>query len=703
MSAQPRNSLSLFFRPSSVAVIGASRDPEKLGYAVLANLKNGGFAGALYPVNPKAEEILGLKAYPTVLDIPGPVDLAVIVIPYPLVPEALRQCGEKGVPAAVVISAGFREAGREGLERELELVQIARQYHIRLIGPNCLGVIDTHTPLNATFAAGMPPGGPIAFMSQSGALGTAVLDMALAGRIGFSRFVSLGNKADVNEVDLLEAWEDDPGSKVILAYIEGLPDGQKFMEVARRVTRKKPVVAVKSGVTRSGARAVSSHTGSLAGSEAAYHAAFRQAGVIRAESMEHLFDLALAFAYQPLPRGDRIAIVTNAGGPGILATDALEHAGLQLARLRPETVQALMADLPSAASAANPVDVLGDALADRYEHALRLVLADPGVDGVLVIVTPQAMTQIEETAHVVGRVARETDKPVLGCFMGESRIAAGIAILQQYGIPNYPFPERAAAALAAMVRYRQERERPSYAPIRFEVDTAAVRKVLDEARAQGRVSIGDAEARAILEAYGFPLPPSRLAATPEEAIAAAEEMGYPVVLKVASPDILHKTDVGGVRLNLRSPADVRDAFDLIVYRASRYVPGARIWGCLVQKMVPPGREVLIGMSRDPQFGPLVAFGLGGIYVEALKDVVFRVAPFGPEEAAEMIREIRSYPLLEGVRGEPPADHAALVDALCRVSQLVTDFPEIVELDINPLVVYEEGRGAVALDMRVVLG
>ncbi len=378
MPAQTDNQLDRFFRPSSVAVIGASRDPEKLGYAVLANLKEGGFPGVLYPVNPKADEILGLRAYPTVLDIPGPVDLAVIVIPYPLVPAALQQCGEKGVPAAVVISAGFREAGREGLERELEVVGIARRYGIRLIGPNCLGVIDTNTPLNATFAAGMPPGGPIAFMSQSGALGTAVLDMALAGRIGFSRFVSLGNKADVSEIDLLEAWEDDPGSRVILAYIEGLPDGQKFMEVARRVTRKKPVVAVKSGVTRSGARAVSSHTGSLAGSEAAYHAAFRQAGVIRAESMEHLFDLALAFAYQPLPPGDRIAIVTNAGGPGILATDALEHEGLQLARFRPETIEALMAELPSAASAANPVDVLGDALADRYEHAAAAVLADPG-------------------------------------------------------------------------------------------------------------------------------------------------------------------------------------------------------------------------------------------------------------------------------------------------------------------------------------
>lgn len=694
--------LERFFRPSSVAVIGASRDPEKLGYAVLNNLKEGGFPGVLYPVNPKAEEILGLRVYPTILDIPGEVDLAVIVIPYPAVPAVLEQCGRKGVRAAVVISAGFREAGREGLERERELIEIARRYGIRLIGPNCLGVIDTRTPLNATFAAGMPPGGPIAFMSQSGALGTAVLDLALAGRIGFSSFVSLGNKADVDEVDLLEAWGEDPESRVILVYVEGLSDGQRFMEVARRVTRTKPVVAVKSGVTRSGSRAVSSHTGSLAGSEVAYRAAFRQAGVIRADSMETLFDTARALAYQPLPEGDRMAIVTNAGGPGILATDALEHAGLQLARLQPQTVEALMADLPGAASAANPVDVLGDALADRYEHALRLVLSDPGVDGVIVVVTPQAMTQIEETARAVGRIAREFAKPVLGCLMGEARMEAGVRVLQEYGVPNYPFPERAAAAMAAMVTYRKEQTRPIHQPCRFDVDVAAVRKVLNETRSQGRVSIGDAEARAILEAYGLPVPPSHLAATPEEAIAAAEEMGYPVVLKVASPDILHKTDVGGVRLNLRSPGDVRDAFDLIVYRATRYVPGARIWGCLVQKMVPPGREILIGMSRDPQFGPLVVFGLGGIYVEALKDVVFRVAPFSQEEAAEMIREIHAYPLLDGVRGEPPADHAAMVDALCRVSQLVTDFPEIVELDINPLMVFEEGKGSVALDMRLVL-
>nr|MBC8252445.1 acetate--CoA ligase family protein [Ardenticatenia bacterium] len=614
--------LDTFFHPKSVAVIGASRDPEKLGYAVLANLKEGGYQGHLYPINPRAGEILGLPAYPSVLDIPDPVDLAVVVIPYRFVPAVLEQCGQKGIPAVVVISAGFREAGREGLERERELVEIAHKYDLRLIGPNCLGVIDTSTPLNATFAAGMPPAGPIAFMSQSGALGTAVLDIAMAGRIGFSRFASLGNKADVSEIDLLEAWGDDPASRVILIYVEGLPDGQKFMQVARKVTRNKPVVAIKSGVTKSGSRAVSSHTGSLAGSEAAYKAAFQQAGVIRAPSMEALFDYARAFAYQPLLPGDRIGIVTNAGGPGILATDALEHANLEIPRLARETVEALEDYLPGAASAANPVDVLGDALADRYEHAIRLVLADPNVDGLIVIVTPQAMTEIEKTAHTVGRMSQETDKPILGCFMGEARIEAGVKVLRQYGVPNYPFPERAAAALAAMSAYRREREQPIFEVQPCDVCTSPVRELFDRVRAEGRVSVGEAEAREVLEAYGFPIPQSRLAKTTEEAIEIAEDIGYPVVLKIASPDILHKTDVGGVKLNLRSPGDVRDAFDLIVYRAGRYVPGARIWGCLVQQMVMGGREVLVGMSRDPQFGPLVGFGLGGIYVEALKDVAF---------------------------------------------------------------------------------
>jgi len=694
--------LDNFFEPSSVAVIGASRDPEKLGFAVLNNLQQGGFEGELFPINPKAEEILGLEAYGSVLDVPGPVDMAVIVVPSKIVPHVLKECGEKGTSSVVIITAGFREAGREGLERERELMEIAESYDLRLIGPNCLGVIDTETPLNATFAAGMPPGGPIAFMSQSGALGTAVLDLAMAGRIGFSKFASLGNKADVSETDLLMAWGDDPNSKVILIYVEGLPDGQAFMDVAREVTRKNPVVAIKSGVTKSGSRAVSSHTGSLAGSEAAYKAAFKQIGVTRAGSMEQLFDYALGFAYQPPLRGNRVGIVTNAGGPGILATDAVEHAGLEIPRLSHDTVKALTDYLPGAASAANPVDVLGDAMADRYEHAIELVLNDDKVDSLLVIVTPQAMTEIEKTAHAVGRVSEESEKPILACFMGEARIDAGVRILREYGVPNYPFPERAAATLAAMDGYRLEKDRPIPEPEPCEVCKPPVEKLFAQVREEGRAAIGDTEAREVLDAYGFRVPESHLAETAEEAVKKAEEIGYPVVLKIASPDILHKTDVGGVKLGLDSPTDVRDAFDLITYRAGRYMPDARMWGCLVQEMVTGGREILVGMNRDPQFGPLVAFGLGGIYVEALKDVAFRVAPFSRKEAEEMIHEIRSYPLLAGVRGEPPADHEAMVDALMRISQLVTDFPEIVELDINPLTVFEEGRGAMAIDMRLVL-
>ncbi|NLE44728.1 MAG: acetate--CoA ligase [Chloroflexi bacterium] len=694
--------LDSFFKPRSVAVIGASQTPGKLGYSVVYNLKEGGYQGDIYPINPKADEILGLTVYASVLDVPGPIDLAVVVIPYQFVPGALEECGQKGVPAVVIITAGFREAGRDGVERENELIAIADRYNIRLIGPNCLGVIDTSTPLNASFATGMPPAGPIDFMSQSGALGTAVLDIALAGRIGFSKFVSLGNKADVSEIDLLEAWAEDPNSRVILMYIEGLPDGQRFIEVAREITRKKPVIAIKSGVTQSGSRAVSSHTGSLAGSEAAYQAGLRQGGVIRATTMEELFDFALAFGYQPLIKGNRVGIVTNAGGPGILATDALERAGMEIAHLGREAVDALVAYLPSAASAANPVDVLGDAKADRYKEAMRLVLADPNVDGLLVILTPQAMTEIEETATAVAEIAQGGEKPVLACFMGEARVEAGAQILREQGVPTYMFPERAAASLAAMDSYRRERERPLFSPEPCTECIPAVRELFDQVRADGRVTIGDAEAWGVLKAYGFTVPESRLATSVDEAVSIAEEIGYPVVLKIASPDILHKTDVGGVRINLRSATDVRDAFDLIVYRAEKYMPDARIWGCQVQQMVPGGREILLGMSRDPQFGPLVAFGLGGIYVEVLKDVAFRIAPFSRQEADEMIREIRSYRLLEGVRGEPPADHEAMVDALMRISRLVTDFPEIVELDINPLMVFENGNGTMAIDMRLVL-
>jgi acetyl coenzyme A synthetase (ADP forming)-like protein len=698
-------SISDFFTPNSVAVIGASTNPTKLGHAVVKNLIDGGYLKdnrKIYPINLKANNILDLPAYPYLLDVPDPIDLAIVVIPYPAVPEAIQQCGDKGVPSAIIISAGFREAGREGLAREQEVIEIAEQYGIRLIGPNCLGVIDTVTPLNASFSAGMPPGGPMAFMSQSGALGTAILDWAQAGRLGLSKFVSLGNKADVNEIDLLRAWEDDPSSDVILCYIEGLPDGQEFIKVARRVTRKKPVVAIKSGITQAGARAVTSHTGSLAGSEQAYQAAFRQAGVLRAETLEELFDFARGFGYLPPLRGERIAIITNAGGPGILATDALERAGLKLARFEAECMRTLEQFLPDAASAANPVDVLGDARSDRYRFALENVVADCHVDGVIVILTPQAMTEIAETAQVVADVVANTDIPIVGCFMGEARVKEGTTILEEHNIPNYPYPEQAANVLKAMKTYRQYQSARTPPIQRYDADQESVRSLLTEILEAGRVTIGDAESRRILKAYDIDIPPSEMAKDPEEAISIANEMGFPVVLKVASPDILHKTDIGGVRVGLQNAQDVRDAFDLITYRTQRYVPEARLWGCLVQKMVPAGLEVLIGMNRDPQFGPLVTFGLGGIYVETFKDVTFRVAPFSHLEAEEMLQEIRAHALLDGVRGEKPVDKETLVDTILKIAQLVTDFPEIMELDINPFIIYEQDQGGVALDMRLVL-
>jgi len=697
--------LEEFFKPKSVAVIGASTSPDKLGYAVLENLVEGGYVdvGTIYPINPKADEILGQKVYPSVMDVPGDIDLAVVVIPYGYVPDVLEECGKKGIPAVVVISAGFREAGMEGLERELELVDIAKKYNIRLIGPNCLGIIDTFTPVNASFSAGTPPKGPMAFMSQSGALGTAILDWAQAGRLGLAKFVSLGNKADVSEIDLLLAWADDPDTNVIMMYSEGLPNGEEFIKVAREVTKKRPVVAIKSGVTKSGSRAVSSHTGSLAGSEQAYQAAFHQAGVLRARDMAGMFDMALALGYQPLLQDDRIAIITNAGGPGILATDALERSGMSLAGLEVETIQELEQYLPDAASAANPVDVLGDAKADRYQFALEVVSRDPNVDGIMVVLTPQAMTEIEDTAKAVGELTQKIDKPVLACFMGEAKVEKGIRVLREYNVPNYSFPERASLAFESMSQYREITRRQEPVFERYDADNEAVRRVIEGAKQDGRYAIGDAEAWDILKAYDLAIPKSRLAKTSEQAVEIAAEIGFPVVLKIASPDILHKTDVGGVKVGLESADQVRDAFDLMIFRTERYLPDAEIWGCQVQEMAPPGgTEILIGMNRDPQFGPLVTFGLGGIFVEALKDVTFRIAPFTRKDAEDMLREIRSKSLLDGVRGNPPLDKDAIVDTLLRIGQLVQDFPEIAELDINPLIVYPEGQGAIAIDMRLVL-
>jgi len=694
--------LDMFFNPKAVAVIGASRDPAKLGFGVLSNILNHGYPGQVYPINPKSEEVLGLKCYRSVLDVPDEIDLAIIVIPNRFVASALEECGRKGVKGAVIITAGFREAGHEGVRMERELLSIADKYSIRLIGPNCLGTIDTVLPLNGSFAAGMPKAGKIGFMSQSGALCTAILDWALAEGVGFSYFVSLGNKADVDEVDLLEAWENDRNSSVIISYLEGLRDGRRFIDVARRVTRKTPVIVVKSGNTEAGSRAVSSHTGSLAGAEAAYDAAFRQSGVLRARSIQDLFDYSIAFAYQPPLAGKNIAIVTNAGGPGIMATDALEGMGLKLASLQRETIDYLKDHLPPAANIYNPIDVIGDARADRYGWAIEAILKDSNVDGLLVILTPQVMTEVQETAELTGQIAAKYEKPVLGCFMGEATIGPGVETLAKHNIPNYQFPERAAAAFKAMLDYHTWLEQPPMEIPTFDVDREKVKQLLRAVREDDRLTMGEAEARDVMAAYGIRIPQSRVAKDTDEAVRVAEEFGYPVVMKIASPDILHKSDIGGIKVGVASAADVRDAFDLIVYRATRYMPDATIWGVQVQEMVMGGKEIIVGMNRDPQFGPLLMFGLGGIYVEVLKDVTFRVAPISSSDAKEMIQEIRSYHLLSGVRGEQASDQDAIAEVLLRISQLVTDFPEIVELDINPLLVCEVGRGAVAVDARLVL-
>ncbi len=694
--------LEMFTQPRGVAVIGASTSPDKLGYQVLHNIIRYGYEGAVYPINPTASEILGLRAYPSVLDCPDPVDLAVVLVPNKAVPAVMEQCGQRGVKGAVVITAGFREVGPHGKALEQQVVEIVRKYGMRMVGPNVLGIIDTVCKLNASFAAGMPLRGKIAFMSQSGALCTSILDMALGQGIGFSRFYSIGNKADINELDLVTAWADDPETRAIMAYLEGITNGPEFIRIASQVTRHKPIIAIKSGTTSAGSAAVSSHTGTLAGSEAAYDAAFKQSGIIRAGSVQELFDFAQAFARQPLLESNAIAVITNAGGPGIMASDAIEHAGLRLASLTPETKQALQAKLPAAASVANPVDVLGDALADRYAMAIEMVLADPNVSALLVVLTPQTMTQIPETAEALGRLSKAYNKPCFGAFMGDAAIKQGVEIMRAYGVPNYQVPERAVAAIAAMWRYRNWLNTPPLHVEEFPVDRDKVKAVFARVRSEGRVTIGDAEAREVMEAYGIPLPKSGLAANPDEAVALAESIGYPVVMKIASPDILHKSDIGGIKLNITSASEVRDAFDLLVYRAQRFMPDATIWGCQVQQMVKGGREVIIGMNRDPQFGPLIMFGLGGIYVEALKDVTFRVAPIDRRNATEMLDEIRAYRLLRGVRGEKPSDRAAIVDTLLRVSQLVTDFPEIVELDINPLMVFEQGRGVLGIDMRLAL-
>jgi len=692
----PLPSLAPFFDPQCVAVVGASRDPSKVGGSVLANLRSAGFPGRVIPINPAAEVVQGLKAYPSVLATDAPIDLAVITVPAPDVMATLKECARKGVAGAVVISAGFRESTDAGREREAELRQWLPTQRIRLIGPNCLGWIRPSRRLNLTFAPGMPEPGGIAFISHSGALAVAILDWARDRRMGFSFFASLGNQADLNESDLLDAAAADPETRVILAYLEGVAHGRRLFETLRAITGRKPVVVLKAGRSAEGARAVSSHTGSLAGSDAAFDAAVRQAGAVRVSRIEELFDVGRALASQPLPRGRRLLVVTNGGGLGIVSADAARSAGMQVEPL-PDTVRArLAAVLPSTASLANPVDLVGDADAARYSHALHALGHESG-DAVLVVLTAQAATDSAGVARAVIGATRGWTIPVVAAFVGGARVMPGARALEEAGIPAYAFPEPAVEALASMALIMGRHRSVSESAARYAVESTEVHALLRTLKGAGAGRLGLVELASLLGAYGIACAVGQTATTPPEAAVVAKRLGFPVALKILSPDIIHKTEVGGVMLGLNSAEEVSRGADTMLGRVRSECPTANITGVLVQPMIPPGRELLLGMIRDPQFGPVVMVGFGGIYVEVLKDTVTRLATLSHGEALEMLDELRMAPLLRGVRGEPPVDCSALAETICRFAQLAMDVAELPEIELNPLVA--SPSGVVAVDAR----
>jgi acetyltransferase len=694
--------LEKMFNPDSVAVIGASRKEGKVGRAVLENLMQNSKL-TIIPINPNVDEILGLPCYHNILDVPAEtkVDLAIVVVPAKFVPGSIDECGRAGVGNVIVISAGFKEAGIEGARLERECIALCEKYGINLIGPNCLGIIDTASGLNASFAANMAYEGNIAMMSQSGAICTVTLDWAERIGVGFSKFISLGNKAVLAENDFLQLFETDSTTAVIAAYLEGVKDGPEFIKIAERVSRSKPIVIVKSGRTSVGSKAVSSHTGTLAGSDAAYNAAFKQGGVLRADSLEEMLDYSRAFSVCPLPEGRNIAIITNAGGLGILTADACYNSGLSIASFEEKTVERLREKLPPAANFYDPVDVLGDAGADLYEHALDVVMDDINVNGIIVLVSPQSMTDVPGIAEKVAAKVKDSKKPILCNFAGGNRIAAGEEILNKYGIPNYSSAERAVASMNALCNYYTIRNHKRGEPAEIKADKEYAQSFIDSASENKRRMHG-LESMDILKAYDIPVVDARIAKTLPDAVKAAEDMGYPIVMKILSPDISHKSDVGGIRLNLKHADDVERAYNSMMSDVRHYLPDATITGVQLQKMISGGKEVIIGMDRDPQFGPLLMFGLGGTYVEFLKDVSFAVAPITEAEAKHMVSSIKTYPLIAGVRGEAASDIDSIVKTLLKVSQLVTDFPEILEFEINPLMVMPEGQGCVAMDIRFTL-
>jgi acetyltransferase len=690
-----------FFNPSSVAIVGASRTKGKVGYEILKSMLEGGYEGSIFPINPNTETIEGLKCYPDLASIGQVPELVIISVPAQMVPEVMQQCAKVGTKAVIIITSGFKEVGQKGRELEQRVIQIAKQARIRVIGPNCLGVIVPGNKLNASFGGDLPAKGAIGYLSQSGALLAAILDMANTNGIGFSKLVSIGNKADINELDVIKALAVDAETRVIAGYLESIVDGNAFVSQAEQISQQKPILLMKSGSTSAGAKAASSHTGSLAGSDIAYECVFERAGIIRCNSIRQQFDYAQAFANQPLPEGSKVVVITNAGGAGIIAADAVEQQGLSFAKLSEETTEKLAAKLPAIANLSNPIDILGDALADRYEFVLDTVLDDGGVDVVLVLLTPQTMTEPATTAEAMVRItSKKSAKPVLACFLGAGKIAEAAKILRKGKIPLYDETEKAVSTIKVMTEYVRWRTRPKRVVKLFAVNRRKVENVVERYLRRGIREINEEDSKEIIEAYGFVTPKGSIATTAQQAANIAQQLGFPVVLKIWSPDILHKSDVGGVKLGLNSAAEVMDAFDLMMYRIPKQMPNANILGVLVQEMCRGGKEVILGMHRDPHFGPLMMFGMGGTMVEVLKDVSFYLAPLTAEEAKQMLIDTRTYRMLKGARGEEGVDIDTIAEGLQRLSQLVTEFPQIQEMDINPYIVSPAGTTSIAVDARI---
>ena len=695
---------SVFLSPNSIAVIGASDKVGSVGRAITSNIMKG-YKGTVFPISPSRDTVFDQKAYKSVLDVPEEIDLAVIITKNTIVPTVLEECGQKKIQGAVVITAGFKEVDEEGKKLEQQLKDISKKYNLRIIGPNCLGVmnLDPQTMMNSTFLKITPKSGEIALVSQSGAICAALVEDASAQGIGFSAVVSMGNKADMTEIDILKILAEHEQTKVIVMYLEDMCNGQEFLKVCKQITKnnaiKKPVLVLKSGRSPEGAKAAMSHTGALMGSDEIYDALLKQSGAIRVDTMEELFDYATAFSKQPLPSEGDLVIVSNAGGPAIISTDSCSKLGIKMAKIE-EIRSKIDAVIPPWGSSRNPVDIVGDADFNRFENVLNEVLQHKNVGSVISMCTPSATLDYDKLAEVIVKMSKKYKKTMLASLMGLDEGITNREILAAGDIPYYTYAEGSIRALKAMLRFVDWTKVPDGNVTEFKVDMNKARAIFDKVKSEGRTNLLEDEGREILDAYGFPLPESSVAATEDEAVDVANKIGYPIVMKISSPQIVHKSDAGGVKVNLTNDDEVRDGFKAIMENAKKYDSNAEIKGVLIVEMVKGGKEMIIGSKLEPGMGPVVMLGMGGIYVEILKDVTFRLAPLTDQEADDMISSIKTKKLLDGVRGEKPSDISKLSECIQRLSQLVTDFTEIKELDMNPVLVMEQGDGCKILDVRI---